>query len=48
MKDCVWLKPEYVAQIDFTEWTPDGHPRHATFVGLRQDKNPREVNRELN
>jgi len=46
MKDCVWLKPELVAQIEFTEWTPDAHLRHARFAGLRQDKSPREVNRE--
>jgi hypothetical protein len=25
MKNCRWLKPELVAQIDFTEWTLDGH-----------------------
>ena len=25
MKDCVWLKPELVGQIEFTEWTPDGY-----------------------
>jgi Putative transposase len=25
MKNCVWLKPELVAQIEFTEWTLDGH-----------------------
>jgi bifunctional non-homologous end joining protein LigD len=29
MKNCVWLKPEMVAQIEFTEWTPDGHLRHS-------------------
>jgi bifunctional non-homologous end joining protein LigD len=46
MKDCVWLQPELVAQIEFTEWTPDGHLRHAAFAGLRQDKTPREVVRE--
>src|SRR5439155_12097649 len=33
-----WLKPELVAQIEFTEWTPDGHLRHSKFVGLRDDK----------
>ena len=27
-----------VAQIDFQEWTPDGHLRHASFAGLRVDK----------
>jgi bifunctional non-homologous end joining protein LigD len=43
MKNCRWLRPEIVAQIEFTEWTPDGHLRHATFIGLRDDKEPREV-----
>src|SRR5262245_1792084 len=46
MKNCVWLKPELVAQIEFTEWTPDGHLRHSRFVGLRADKEAREVVRE--
>jgi bifunctional non-homologous end joining protein LigD len=46
MKNCVWLKPELVAQIEFTEWTPDGHLRHSRFVGLREDKEAREVVRE--
>jgi bifunctional non-homologous end joining protein LigD len=43
MKNCVWLKPELVAQIEFTEWTPDGHLRHSRFVGLRENKDVREV-----
>jgi DNA ligase D-like protein (predicted ligase) len=46
MKNCVWLKPELVAQIEFTEWTPDGHLRHSKFVGLREDKAAIEVVRE--
>jgi bifunctional non-homologous end joining protein LigD len=46
MKNCVRLKPELVVQIEFTEWTPDGHLRHSKFVGLRDDKTPREVGRE--
>jgi bifunctional non-homologous end joining protein LigD len=46
MKECQWLKPELVAQIEFTEWTPDGHLRHSRFVGLREDKNAAEVVRE--
>jgi len=25
MQNCQWLKPLVVAQIDFAEWTPDGH-----------------------
>jgi len=46
MKNCVWLKPEIVVQIEFTEWTPDGHLRHTTFSGLRTDKSVEEVVRE--
>src|SRR5918995_425750 len=46
MKNCIWLKPKLVAQIEFTEWRPDGHLRHSKFVGLRNDKDPREVGRE--
>jgi bifunctional non-homologous end joining protein LigD len=46
MKLCCWLKPKLVAQIGIREWTPDRHLRHATFLGLREDKDPREVVRE--
>ncbi len=46
MKNCVWLKPELVARIEFTEWTPDGHLRHSKFVGLREDKETDSVVRE--
>ncbi len=38
MKNCRWLRPELVGQIEFAEWTPDGHLRHSKFVGLREDK----------
>ena len=46
MKNCQWLKPELVAQIEFAEWTPDAHLRHSKFVGLRDDKDPMHVRRE--
>jgi bifunctional non-homologous end joining protein LigD len=42
MKNCRWLRPELVAQIEFTAWTPDGHLRHSTCVGLREDKGGKE------
>jgi ATP-dependent DNA ligase len=35
--------PELVAQIEFTEWTPDEHLRHSKFVGMREDKEAREL-----
>jgi ATP-dependent DNA ligase len=34
-----------VGQLEFVEWTPDGHLRHARFVALRGDKNARDVRR---
>ena len=36
MKECVWVRPELVAEVEFVEWTPDGHLRHARFVGMRE------------
>jgi bifunctional non-homologous end joining protein LigD len=46
MENCVWLKLQLAAQIEFTEWTPDGHLRHSKLVGLTDDKDAREVVRE--
>ena len=42
----LWVKPELVGQFEFVEWTPDRHLRHSRFMGLREDKTPREVRRE--
>lgn len=41
-----WVRPELVAQIKFTEWTEDAHLRHPVYLGLRDDKRPRDVIRE--
>jgi bifunctional non-homologous end joining protein LigD len=41
-----WVEPKLVAEIRFAEWTPDGSVRHASWVGLREDKPAREVVRE--
>jgi bifunctional non-homologous end joining protein LigD len=41
MKDCRWLKPVLVAKFEYLEWTPDYHLRHARFIALRDDKDPR-------
>jgi bifunctional non-homologous end joining protein LigD len=42
-----WTRPELVAEVSFTEWTNDGRMRHPSFRGLREDKDPREVVREV-
>jgi bifunctional non-homologous end joining protein LigD len=41
-----WVRPELVAQVGFSEWTPDGKLRHPRYVGLRDDKRPEQVIRE--
>ncbi|MGH9249478.1 MAG: non-homologous end-joining DNA ligase [Acidimicrobiales bacterium] len=42
-----WVRPELVAEVAFTEWTTDGRLRHPRFIGLRDDKPPRDVVREV-
>jgi bifunctional non-homologous end joining protein LigD len=38
-----WLKPKFVCEIAFAEWTLDGELRQTIFLGWRDDKRPREV-----
>ncbi|MCL5071580.1 MAG: non-homologous end-joining DNA ligase [Actinobacteria bacterium] len=38
-----WLKPELVAEAEFTEWTDKNIMRHPVFLGLRTDKNAFDV-----
>jgi len=42
-----WTEPKMVAEVAFTEWTSDGAIRHPSFQGLREDKNPKEIVREI-
>jgi bifunctional non-homologous end joining protein LigD len=42
-----WTEPVLVAQVGFAEWTPAGQLRHPRFSGLRRDKDPATVVREL-
>ncbi len=41
--DAKWVKPELVAEIRYGSRTADGHIRHATFLGLREDKPASQV-----
>jgi bifunctional non-homologous end joining protein LigD len=45
-RDVTWVEPRLVAQVGFAEWTRDGRLRHPRYLGLRDDKDPREVVRE--
>lgn len=41
-----WVKPVLLCEVTFTEWTEDGHIRHPSFQGLREDKKTTEVKME--
>ncbi|SNS70482.1 DNA ligase D [Sphingopyxis indica] len=41
-----WVKPDLVAEIAFAEYTAGGAVRHASFVGLRADKEAKDVTPE--
>lgn len=44
--DAVWVEPDVVAEVRFSEWTTDGVLRQPVFLGLRDDKPPHDVVRE--
>jgi bifunctional non-homologous end joining protein LigD len=46
LKSAHWVRPDLVAEVEFTEWTGEGRLRHPSFKGLRLDKPAGEVRRE--
>jgi len=42
-----WVRPETVIEAAFAGWTREGLVRQAVFQGVREDKAPREVVREV-
>jgi bifunctional non-homologous end joining protein LigD len=46
-KGAHWIKPELVAEINFTEFTDEGILRHPSFIALREDKPAKDVVREV-
>jgi ATP-dependent DNA ligase len=45
-KGAHWVRPEIVVQVAFIEWTVHGKLRHSRLLGIRTDKNARDVVRE--
>ena len=41
-----WVRPEVVVEVKFNEWTADSRLRQPIFLGVRDDKEAREVTRE--
>lgn len=46
-KDVTWLKPELAGEFRFTQWTDDNKLRHPSFLGLRDDKEAKDVRKEV-
>jgi bifunctional non-homologous end joining protein LigD len=45
-RHAVWVEPELVCEVDYTEWTREGRLRHPSYKGLREDLDPRSVVRQ--
>jgi bifunctional non-homologous end joining protein LigD len=46
-RGALWVRPELVAEVQFSTWTSDQLVRQASFKGLREDKKASEVRREV-
>lgn len=46
MRVARWVEPRYLAEVQYTEITPDGLVRHPSFKGLREDKKAADVRLE--
>jgi ATP-dependent DNA ligase len=41
-----WVRPEIVVQVGFIQWTKHNKLRHPRLLGVRHDKDPRDVVKE--
>ena len=42
-----WVKPELVVEVKYLAWTGDNLLRQVVYKGLREDKPPTEIRREV-
>ena len=47
VRDARWVAPDLVCEVAFMEWTHNDHIRHPSFQGMRTDKDPRTIVREI-
>ena len=45
-KGATWVEPRLVVEVEFADWTRDSQLRHASYQGMRLDKDAAEVVRE--
>lgn len=41
-----WVEPQFVCEVRYTEWTPDGLLRHPAFIRMRDDKRVDQCERQ--
>ena len=46
-KNAVWVRPEFLAEVEFRAWTDGGILRQASFQGLREDKPADDIVKEV-
>lgn len=46
-RDAIWVRPSIVGEVAYSEWTADDRLRHPAWRGLRPDKRPEDVVREI-
>ncbi|WP_404475461.1 ATP-dependent DNA ligase [Microbacterium aerolatum] len=42
-RDALWVRPELVGEVEFSEWTSEGSLRHPRWRGLRPDKSVADI-----
>jgi bifunctional non-homologous end joining protein LigD len=42
-----WVRPAVVIEVEFAGWSGSGRLRHASYLGVREDKSPTEVVRSV-
>jgi len=42
-----WVRPQMIVEVEFGEWTGDGRLRQPRYRGMRTDKRPRSIRREV-